>query len=254
MQTVVSDDDTEIAYERVGSGPPLVLLHGGSTTRRTWDAIRPHLTDDFTLVVPDRRGRGDSGDAEEYGLDREVADLRALVDAVDGDPTVFGHSFGGLVALAAASRLSVRRLVLYEPALLVGDHRGDDLTARMEGRLDAGERRAAMRLFLEEAGGVPDVSRLPWWPEEAPLHLVETVIRENHAVESYELPDEPPIDVPTLLLTGERGPDHLRDGVSALDRRLPESRVVEFDGVGHIGTESAPDRVADAVRSFAREE
>ncbi|WP_327054119.1 alpha/beta fold hydrolase [Halomicrococcus gelatinilyticus] len=81
MQTVVSEDGTGFADERVGSGPPMVLLHGGSTTRRTWDAIRPHQGDDSRTSSPDRRGRGDCGDGEEYGLDREVADLRALVDA-----------------------------------------------------------------------------------------------------------------------------------------------------------------------------
>ncbi|WP_345779400.1 alpha/beta fold hydrolase [Natrinema sp. SYSU A 869] len=53
-----------MAYEQEGSGPPLILLHGGSGTRRTWDTLRPHLTDDFTLIVPDRRGRGESGDAD----------------------------------------------------------------------------------------------------------------------------------------------------------------------------------------------
>ncbi|WP_345779398.1 alpha/beta fold hydrolase [Natrinema sp. SYSU A 869] len=55
-----------MAYEREGSGPPLILLHGGSGTRRTWDTLRPHLTDDFTLIVPDRRGRGESGDADAF--------------------------------------------------------------------------------------------------------------------------------------------------------------------------------------------
>ncbi|TYT61931.1 alpha/beta fold hydrolase [Natrialba swarupiae] len=109
MQTVTSADRTEIAYERHGNGPPLILLHGGSGTRRSWETLRPALADDFTLVVPDRRGRGDSSDGETYGLEREVADLEALVEAVDGDPTVFGHSFGGLVALAGASDLTLDR-------------------------------------------------------------------------------------------------------------------------------------------------
>lgn len=253
MQTVTSADGTEIAYEEHGSGPPLVLLHGGSGCRRHWDALRPHLAEEFTLVVPDRRGRGDSGDGDGYSLDREVEDLRALVDAVDGDPAVFGHSFGGLVALAAAGDLSVDWLALYEPALLVGDHRGDDLAARMRERLDAGERRESMRLFFEEAGGVPDVEQLPWWPDEVHFDRAETVVRENRAVEDFRLPAEPAVDAPTLLLTGERGPEHLRDAVFELDDRLPDARVAELDGVGHVATQSAPDRVADAVRTFRRD-
>jgi pimeloyl-ACP methyl ester carboxylesterase len=99
-------------------------------------------------------------------------------------------------------------------------------------------------------GGVPDVDRLPWWPEEARTDRVETVIRENYAVEDYRLPEEPAVDAPTLLLTGERGPDHLRDAIVTLHDRLPDSRLVELDGVGHVGTREAPGQVADAVRSW----
>lgn len=252
IQTVTSADGTSIAFERHGRGPPLVLLHGSSGTRRSWDTLRPHLTDSFTVYVPDRRGRGDSGDADGYALAKEVADLRAVVEQVDGEPTVFGHSFGGLVTLAAASATSLGAIVLYEPAVLVGPD-GDDLATRMERRLDEGRRREAMRLFLETAAGVPDVERLPFWPEDIDMGLAETVVRESYAVEAYDLPADPDVTAPTLLLTGEHGPDHLRDGVDTLDDRVSGSRLVELDGVGHVGTESAPERVATAVRSFVHD-
>lgn len=250
MQQVISADGTEIALEREGSGHPLVLVHGGSGTRRVWDAIRPHLVEDFALVVPDRRGRGASGDADAYSLGREVADLRALLGEIDGQATVFGHSFGGLVALAGAKSLDISGLVLYEPAVLVGDHRGGDLAARMQARLDEGRREDAMALFYREAGGVTEPRELPFWPEEVNFDLVETVIRENRAVEGYELAESPAVQVPTLLLSGENGPGHLRDGVFALAERLSESQLVELEGVGHVGVDTAPGRVADAVRTF----
>ncbi|MEA5387862.1 alpha/beta hydrolase [Haloarculaceae archaeon H-GB11] len=94
---------------------------------------------------------------------------------------------------------------------------------------------------------------MPWWPEEARLDRVETVVRENEAVENYRLPSDPGVDVPTLLLTGERGPRHLRDAVDELHERLSDSRLVELDGVGHVATQTAPDVVADAVAPFVRE-
>lgn len=254
MHTVTSSDGTTIAFEHEGSGPPVILLHGGSGTRETWDTLRPHRADTCTLVVPDRRGRGDSGDAAAYSLAREVADLTALVDAVDGDPTVFGHSFGGLVALAGAEAgVEVGRLVLYEPAILVGNRRGDDLADRMQARLDAGDRHGAMALFFRDGGGVREPTALPFWPEEVNVHLVETVVRENRAVEAYEPPEGGAVEVPTLLLTGEHGPEHLREGVFTLDERVPDSRLVELSGVGHTAIESAPDRVATAVRSYVQE-
>ena len=253
MQTVTAADGTRIAYERHGAGPPLVLLHGSAGTRHAWDAVVPRLEAAFTVIVPDRRGRGASGDADAHSLAREIADLQAVLDTVEGTPTVFGHSYGGLVTLAAATDLALDRVILYEPAVLVDGYRGDDLAARMQARLDDGKRRDAMKLFFREAGGVPAPEQLPIWPQDVDFDLVETVIRENRAVESYEVPPRPDIDCPTLLLTGERGPDHLRAGVRALADRIPQSRIVEFDGVGHVGTQSAPGTVADAVRSFCLE-
>jgi pimeloyl-ACP methyl ester carboxylesterase len=253
MQTVTSADGTRIAYDRHGDGPPLVLVHGSSGTRRAWDAVVPRLAEEFTLIVPDRRGRGDSGDADEYSLAREVEDLDALLGDVEGAVTVFGHSFGGLLALAATERIDFHRLVLYEPAVLVGDHRGNDLASRMQACLDAGDREAAMKLFFREGGGVPAPEELPVWPDGVDFDLVETVIRENEAVESYELPGDPPIDCPTLLLTGEHGPGHLRDAVRTLADCVSRTHLVEFDGTGHIGTHSAPKQVAAAVRSFRLE-
>lgn len=250
MQTVTSADGTRIAYETYGDGSPLILLHGSSTTRHSWRALQPHLEDDFTLVVPDRRGRGESGDADEYGLAREVEDLCALVDSVDGDVSVFGHSFGGLVTLAAATETTIDRLILYEPAILVGEHADDDLSERMQNRLESDGQEAAMELFYQEGAGIPEPERLPIWPEQVNFGLADTVVRENTAIENYELSPEAAVDVPTLLLRGERGPPHLGDAVEALDDHLPQSTVEALDDVGHVGMQSAPEQVATTVESF----
>ncbi|ACV11099.1 alpha/beta hydrolase fold protein [Halorhabdus utahensis DSM 12940] len=250
MQTVTSADGTRIAYDRHGEGSPLILLHGTSADRHSFRPLIPRLADEHTLIVPDRRGRGDSEDGSAYSLDREVEDLRALVGAVDGTPSVFGHSFGGLVTLAAAPDLAIERLVLYEPAVLVGDHQNTDLADRLEERFDAGDRRDVLRLFIEEAGGVPDATALPWWPEDAPFDRAETIVRESRAVEDYRLPVDPSIDGPALLLTGERGPEPLRDAIVTVEDRLPDAQLTEFEGVGHMGPESAAHRVGDTVTSF----
>ncbi|MFC7073778.1 alpha/beta fold hydrolase [Halovenus rubra] len=254
MQRVTSADGTSIAYEQHGDGPPLVLVHGSSGTRHAWDAVIPQLVDDFQLIVPDRRGRGDSGDANEYDLEREVEDLQALLDTIEGEITVFGHSFGGLVTLAATEKTAIDRLILYEPAVLVGEYRDDDLAARMQDCLNEDNRKAAMKLFFQDAGGVPAPEQLPIWPEEVQFELAETVVRENKAVETYELPADPGIAARTLLLTGERGPTHLREAVQTLADRLAKSELVEFEDIGHVGTQSAPGQIAAAVRSFCLEE
>lgn len=245
MQTAVSADGTDIAYDADGRGQPLVLIHGGSSTRDAWRDLAPRLVDEFEVVTYDRRGRGASGDADDYALEREVEDLRAVTEAVDGDPLVFGHSFGGLVALAAAGDVAMDGLALYEPALLVGEHRGDDLASRMESLVEDGDRIGAVELFFEEVGASGTV------PEEGvrlAADLVETVVRENYAVEAYEL-GHPHLPADTLLLTGEQAPEHLRDGVFELESRVDGVTVTELAGVGHLGIHTCPEVLADELRA-----
>lgn len=259
MQTVVSTDGTRIAYDTHGDGPPLLLLHGGGT-RRYWDPIVPRFEEAYTVVVPDRRGRGDSGrgDRDEYGLEREVEDTRAVVDAIDGEPIPFGHSFGGLKALETARVESVQAVIAYEPAVLVGDYRNRaDLTDRMADRLEAGDRRGAMRLHLREVlhgGDIGDeafdrwLDEWPAWPDYT--RFVENALRMDRVVEGYELPATLEIDAPALLLTGSDGPSHLRDSVRAVRDAIPDARLVEFEDLGHNGPTEDPERVSATVREF----
>lgn len=256
MPTVTSPDGTRIAYDRHGDGPPIVCLHGG-LTRHYWDPLVPQFADDYTVIRPDRRGRGESEDADAYSIEREVADARAVVEAVDGSPVLFGHSFGGLQAIEAARDTAVAGVVAYEPAYLVDEYRAEaDLAARMQARLDAGDPRGATKLHLREVLHGDDVDDLdawldnwPVWP--APVDHVENTIRMNRALEDHPLPETLDVDAPVLLLTGSEGPPHLRESVRAVHDALPDGRLVEFEGVGHGGPTEAPDRTAEVVRDFA---
>ena len=261
MQTVTSVDGTRIAYETHGDGPPLLLLHGGGT-RRYWDAVVPHFDDDYTVVIPDRRGRGDSGDHDEYSLDREVEDTRAIINAVDGDPVLFGHSFGGLRALETARVAPTKALVAYEPAVLVGEYREQaNLAARIEERLNAGDRRGAMRLHLRKVLHGDEISdgafeqwldEWPAWPDYT--RFIENTLRMDRAIEAYSLPETLDIDAPALLLTGSDGPSHLRDSVRAVDDAIPNSRLVEFEDLSHNGPARDPERVSASVRNFLQQD
>ncbi|PSP64958.1 alpha/beta hydrolase [Halobacteriales archaeon QH_8_64_26] len=259
METMTSSDGTSIVYERHGEGPPLILLHGGGS-RHYWKPIVPRFTDDFTVVAPDRRGYGDSGDNDEYSIEREIDDARAVIDPVDGDPILLGHSFGGLQAIEAARVTPVEKVIAYEPAYLVGEYKEQaDLAAEIQARLDDGKRREAMKLHLHEVlhgGEGADFERWldewPAWP--ACVENVESTIRMDRALERHCLPDALDIDAPSLLLTGTEGPPHLQDSVRAVHDALPDSRLIEFEGVSHFGPTEAPDRVAAEVRSFISEE
>jgi len=247
MQTTTSTDGTTIGYETHGEGEPLVLLHGSTASHDHWDPFLPHLEDAGELVAPDRRGRGASADAEEFALDRVVDDVESVLADV-GATRLFGHSFGGLVALNAATRPTVdlETLVLYEPAVLVGEHRGDEIGAEMGALLEAGDREGALRLAFTQVG-IEDVEALPHWPEV--LDLAEVTQREFAAVDDYELPETLAVEAETLVLTGERSPTFLQDGAREVHDRLPNAGLVEIEGVGHAGVEN-PSAVAEPVLEF----
>lgn len=255
MQTVTSADGTSIAYKRRGSGPPLVLLHGGGT-HQFWNRFAPRFADDYTVVTPDRRGRGTSGDNDVYAIQREIEDARATIETVDGEPVLFGHSFGGLMAIEVARDTDVAGVAAYEPAYLVGEYRTQaDLAARMQERLDDDDRRGAMKLHLEtvihggDAGNLDAwLANWPAWPD-CVTH-VENTVRMDRALENHELPQSLDVDAPALLLTGTEGPQHLRDSVRAVHEALPHSRFVEFDDIGHLGPAASPGVVARELRAF----
>ncbi len=117
MKTTRSSDGTTIAYDTAGSGPRLVLVDGALCTRRIGPGkgLARLLAEHFTVINYDRRGRGDSGDAVEYAIEREVEDLEAVIETAGGNAFVFGQSSGAVLALHAAARLpQITRLAAYE--------------------------------------------------------------------------------------------------------------------------------------------
>jgi len=258
MQRVTSADGTSIAFEQHGEGPPLILLHGGSSPEY-WKPIIPRFVENYTVIIPHRRGVGESGNSTEYSLDRGVEDVRAVIDAVNGTPILFGHSFGGLLAIETARTALVEKLVAYEPAVLVGEYREQaSLASQMRARINDGNRRQAMKFYIREVMHGGDIEDLDGWLAEWPpwpdiVGLTENIARINRAIEQYHLPDSLEIDAPVLLLTGTEGPPHLQDGIRAVNEALSDSQFAEFEGVGHGGPTEAPDRVIAEVRTFIDE-
>lgn len=260
MQTTQSADGTRVQYERRGDGRPLVLLHGGMAPREYWDPVVPHF-DEFGVVIPERPGFGTCLDdpaktTADDVLEREVEYVRVLVDAVDCEPVLLGHSYGALTAIEAATDAAVKAVVAYEPAVLPEDFRADaDLADRMTSLIERGERREAVKRYVEQVlhpDGIEDLdawlAEWPVWP--ACVDLAEEVVRMNRAVERYELPDRLDVDAPTLVLSGTDGPDFLRESARNVHDALPHSRFVEFDGISHTGPAEAPVRLSAEVDAF----
>ncbi|HZH98669.1 MAG TPA: alpha/beta hydrolase, partial [Fimbriimonadaceae bacterium] len=103
MEKVTSRDGTPIAFDRLGDGPPVILVCGAMCDRALMRPTAEELAKRFTVFNYDRRGRGDSRDTTPYAVKREIEDIGALVAEAGGTASVYGHSSGaGLVLHAAA--------------------------------------------------------------------------------------------------------------------------------------------------------
>src|SRR5512135_3732286 len=125
MNKVISKDGTEIAYEKSGEGPAVILVDG-ALCYRSFGPMRDLaklLSPHFTVYTYDRRGRGESSNSQPYAVEREVEDIEALIQAAGGSAFVYGISSGGCLALEAAARLGekIKKLAIYEPPYN-GDH------------------------------------------------------------------------------------------------------------------------------------
>ena len=131
MERVISRDGTPIAFDRTGSGPAVILVDGAMCYRGfgPMPALAKRLAPDFTVYHYDRRGRGDSGNGDEYAVDREIEDLQAVLQAAGGSAHVFGASSGGALALEAARRLpGITSVAIYEAPFIVDGATPPDLT------------------------------------------------------------------------------------------------------------------------------
>jgi len=159
LEHVTSADGTQIAFERTGSGPAVVLIGGAFNDRTSTGGLAATLAPFATAVRYDRRGRGASGASTDYDPTREIEDLAAVIGAVGAPAAVFGHSSGAvLAALGAAAGLPVHKLALYEPAWVVDASRrrpSDDMPGRLQALVADGKNDDAVVLFLTDAVAVP---------------------------------------------------------------------------------------------------
>src|SRR5262245_17197037 len=153
MPTVLSKDGTPIAYDREGSGPPLILVDGALCSRASGPArpLAALLTKSFTVFTYDRRGRAESGDNGSYAVEGEVEDLDAILQQAGGSAYVYGISSGAALTLEAANRLrGIRKAVVYEAPFVVDSTRSPmptDFLDRMKAFIAANRRTDAVKMF-----------------------------------------------------------------------------------------------------------
>jgi pimeloyl-ACP methyl ester carboxylesterase len=257
--SVTSRDGTAIGYRATGSGAPFVLVHGSAADGTRWAPIREQLSERFGLHAVDRRGRGLSGDAGAYAIEREFEDVAAVVDSFDEPVVLLGHSYGATAALEAARLTSnIAALVLYEPPLPVGlEIYEPSVVERLEGLLAAGDRDGLLTTFMREVPRVPEShietmrGQETWAARVAAAH---TIPRELRAVNEYSADvreDFAGVDVRTLLLVGGASPAFLVEPSRVLAESLPDAEVAVFEGHAHSAMDTATDEFVARVVEFA---
>jgi pimeloyl-ACP methyl ester carboxylesterase len=251
MNTVTSPDGTPIAYDRTGTGEPLVLVGGTFSYRRYPGQVKLAglLSARFTVYSYDRRGRGDSGDSAPYAIGREIEDLATVVAAAGGRAHVWGLSSGAVLALdAAAAGVPVHRLAVQEPPLVVepGDRRPPaDLLQHVTELIDAGRRGEAVRYFMTDGMGapslVPGLLRLMPGVWKRLTAVAHTLPYDAWLLEGYQAGRPLPagqwasVTMPVLVMCGaeKESPPFLRHAAAAVAAALPDARLIERRGLGH---------------------
>ncbi|MFJ3957935.1 alpha/beta fold hydrolase [Arthrobacter sp. NPDC090010] len=247
----VSADGTRIAYEAEGTAKPLIVIGGALNDRNSPAAYVPLLQDAFTVVRYDRRGRGDSDAGTPWAAEREVEDLRALVDACGGEAYLYGHSSGAVLGLRAlAEGLPALGMVSYEPPFLTGGGEDWQAFAEEQRRLAASGRPGdAVENFIRHAGAPwnPQMRQMPFWP--AMEALGHTVYYDLTIVGDGSVPTEAlaGVAVPVLSLYGGASPAWAEASAHAVADALPDARSEAVPGQTH---NVAADKVAPILREF----
>jgi len=249
----VSVNGISLAYERRGTGAPLLLVHGFPLDHTEWEPLLPHLEDDFDIIMPDLRGFGRS-DAPEgaYTVEQMATDLAALLDALKIQKTyIVGHSMGGYVTLAFARFYPERVLGLG----MVGS----------QAAADSAESKAKRYATVSEVAvnGVSAVAGMSEKLSANPAHIGffrEMILRQPPSgvmgalMAMAERPDSGELfstfGFPVILVHG------LADALIPSERSrqmkelLPKANLVELPDVGHSPALEAPAETARALSKF----
>jgi pimeloyl-ACP methyl ester carboxylesterase len=256
VHSVVSADGTKIGFEQLGSGPVLVLVQGAMGTAYTFRELAQALADSFTVIVPDRRGRGMSPRRFDpgYAIADDVADLDAVLRATGGW-FVFGLSSGADIVLEAALTLPrIERLAVCEPAIVL-----DGIPARgierFNAYVEAGDLPGILVSGMKLSRQGPAIMRaMPDWLVKPAIRRIIKAEEKTGAGDEAsmaELARALPYDIaiaqstdgsiskfedikqPVLLLGGSKSPRFLKRALDELEQIIPDATRVEMTGLDH---------------------
>jgi len=259
FETVTSADGIPIAVEQKGEGPPVILIGGAFNDRSTVAGLAAVLAPEFTAVIYDRRGRGDSGDSPDYAVEREVEDLAAVIAHTGGTAGVFGHSSGAVLALEAAQRgLAIGKIAAYEPTYVIDGTRTrppDDLADQLRALIAEDRRDEAAALFLAENAlmpaeiidGMRGSGMWGWFTGLAHTLPYDTAVcGPGMALPAARLAA---ITIPVLAIGGGASPPWLPAAARAVADAIPGARYVTLDGQDH-GVLNQPDALQPLLTGY----
>lgn len=246
-----------ISHESYGAGPDLVIVHGSfSDHLSNWQFVGPSLAEAFTVHALARRGRGETDATTDHSVEEEAADVAALIEAIGGPVHLLGHSYGALIALAAAPQVRDRigKMVLYEPPLQ--DSLRPERLAELEDLAAADDWDGFTSSFMRHELGLSDSDldgprESPFWPQF--VAAAPPTLQDLRALPKFDLdPDDfSCLSMPVMLQIGTQSQ---RDAYAtdSLARVLPGAMIAELPGQGHDAVFTAPDLYAGQVIDFLR--
>ena len=255
----VKINNFSIGYQEKGSGQDLVLLHGGVSDSRYWERELHAYSDDFRTIAWDAPGCGVSDDPREgFSLSDYADALAGLLNSIEvHEPIILGISFGGGLAIEFYDRHQdiPKALILVSAYAGWAGSLSDEEVAR---RLEKGRAQSSMD---------PEAVAEMWLPSlfyKAPSQEIldeeKDIISDFHpkgsqimleAFAQADLRDTlPKIEVPTLLLYGDKD---VRSPVSVANEihdQVPNSSLILLENVGHLINKEAPELFDREVRKF----
>lgn len=263
LSTITSADGTTIAYRKTGSGPAIIVISNVTEDHTGMAGIATALSEHFTVISFDRRGRGASGDPQPYEPSREYEDIAALIEVAGGSAALTSGSGGCGLTLDAANALGdkVTGLYLYEPPFIVDDSHPAapaDYVEHQEALVAAGRRSEAVEYFMTEMIHVPAeyiamMKQDPSWDVMAKYaHTYAYDGRIWHGLQDGKpLPtDRWSIQAPIAVAIGSESDDVFRTGAAALAAIQPNVTVLTLPGHDHSAFWMAPEPVAEQIREF----
>lgn len=251
---VTSTDGTKILYRKLGSGKGLILVHGGMRSAQSFLKLAYFLSDSFTVYIPDRRGRGLSGDyGDNYSIQCEIEDLQALIKKTDTN-YIFGLSAGALITLKTTLETdNVKKAALYEPALSINNSVPTDWLQQYERELNRRKPAKAVVTAMKGLRIEPILDKIPRFILVPLLSIVMKIqgdtkagnvtmrslaptllndmknIKElNNTIQDYKN-----LKTPILLMGGDKSPSYLKESLIEINKTLANAKLQMFPSLSH---------------------